>query len=137
MTRTVQEAFANRLRSLFNIEGHQLPELTTANQDYSFDRDPARYFIRASDEQADAIWAEIEKRQVAQPQHVHIEPSPDDWMTDEDVRAALRFYHNRPRTVPDSQKPMDNPPQQWVELNAESATIKELRRRFTQTHCSD
>jgi hypothetical protein len=81
--RTDQEAFANRLKSLFNIDGCQLLELSHS-QTESFLRDPARYFMRASDRQADAIFREIEKRQ---------QPELD--------------------------------------------TMTELRRKFTQTYCSE
>jgi hypothetical protein len=52
--------FSNRLRSLFNIDGDLLPELTPEEQ-IAFVRDPVRYFIKAND--TAAIWREIEKRQ--------------------------------------------------------------------------
>lgn len=54
--------FRNRLRSLFNIDGPLLPELTTQQQ-RQFEDDPVRYFMRADREQSDAIWREVEKRQ--------------------------------------------------------------------------
>jgi hypothetical protein len=57
-----QAAFLNRLRSLLNIEGDQLPELTREQQ-ARFMADPFRFFVRADDEKAAAIWREIEKRQ--------------------------------------------------------------------------
>ncbi|MFD2501512.1 hypothetical protein ACFSTI_25245 [Rhizorhabdus histidinilytica] len=54
----------NRLKSLFNIDGYQLPELTDEQQ-RDFVRDPVHYLMRSSDDHADAIWREVEKRQVA------------------------------------------------------------------------
>lgn len=54
--------FLNRLRSLWNIDGHLLPELTKEQQ-IEFVRDPIKYFIRTDRTQSDAIWREIEKRQ--------------------------------------------------------------------------
>ncbi len=36
--------FINRIRSLFNIDGHLLPELTGPQQS-QFLRDPVRYFL--------------------------------------------------------------------------------------------
>ena len=57
-----QQEIMNRLRSLYNIDGDQLPELDES-QWAMFSRDPVRYLIRASAEHADAIWREIEKRQ--------------------------------------------------------------------------
>ena len=54
--------FLNRVRSLFNIDGHLLPELTPAQQ-AEFVADPVRYFMRCERVQADAIWREIERRQ--------------------------------------------------------------------------
>jgi hypothetical protein len=69
--KTEQQAFANRLRSLFNIESYLLPELTLAQQ-HAFIFDPTRYFIHACDEQADAIWREISKRQVTNTEPANI-----------------------------------------------------------------
>lgn len=63
---TDQRAFANMLRSLFNIDGYQLPELTSEQQ-LAFVRDPVRYFIRAGKAQQDAIWREVAKRQPPEP----------------------------------------------------------------------
>ena len=59
---TSQEMFLNRLRSLFNIDGHQLPELALEER-RAFTGDPVGYLISASDAHADAIWREVEKRQ--------------------------------------------------------------------------
>ena len=55
--------FINRVRSLYNIDHHLLPELS--DRDWKeFQGNPARYFINSADRvQADAIWREIEKRQ--------------------------------------------------------------------------
>ena len=61
-----QAEFINCVKSLFNIDSDLLPELT-AFEFARFADDPVRYYIRASDEQADAIWREIEKRQRREP----------------------------------------------------------------------
>jgi hypothetical protein len=76
-----QHAFLNRVRSLFNIDGYRLPELTE-EQRGKFLRDPVRYFIGADDMQAAAIWREIEKRQ---------KPAPD---AAPDMLAALHTILN-------------------------------------------
>ena len=55
-------AFKNRLRSLFNIDGFLLPELSR-DQQYEFVRDPVRYLIRTDRAQSEAIWREVERRQ--------------------------------------------------------------------------
>ena len=57
-----QHEFLNRLRSLWNIDGWQLPELN-AKEQAAFMTDPTRFLIRCNDAQAAAIWREIEKRQ--------------------------------------------------------------------------
>lgn len=57
-----KDAFLNRLRSLHNIDGDMLPELSAAQQ-LQFVRDPVRYLIGAYPLQSDAIWREIERRQ--------------------------------------------------------------------------
>lgn len=54
--------FLNRLRTLFNIDGYLLPELT-AEQQAEFVRDPVRYLIRTDKDQTLAIWREVERRQ--------------------------------------------------------------------------
>lgn len=72
------QAFLNRLRSLFNIDGDLLPELS-AEQQRAFVVDPVRYLMRADDEQDDAIMREVEKRQ----RHAPID------LTDEMVVAAM------------------------------------------------
>ena len=55
-------AFLNRIRSLSNIDGDLLPELTTEQQS-RFLLDPVGYFLQADDAQADAIMREVENRQ--------------------------------------------------------------------------
>jgi hypothetical protein len=56
-------AFLNRVRSLFNIGHHLLPELTERDWQ-EFRDDPPRYFINRADlPQLMAIWREVEKRQ--------------------------------------------------------------------------
>lgn len=57
-----QHIFTNMLRSLFNIDGYQLPELTSEHQG-QFLRDPVRYFIGTDKVQQDAIFREVMKRQ--------------------------------------------------------------------------
>ena len=57
-----QHTFTNCLRSLFNIDGYQLPELTQEQQG-QFIRDPVRYFISTDKAQQDAIFREVAKRQ--------------------------------------------------------------------------
>lgn len=54
--------FLNRVRSLFNIDGYLLPELTDQQQ-AEFISNPVRYFISTDKHQSDAIWREIERRQ--------------------------------------------------------------------------
>ena len=54
--------FINRLRSLFNIDGFLLPELTDKQQG-EFMTDPHRYLMRTDRAQAEAIWREVEKWQ--------------------------------------------------------------------------
>lgn len=58
---TVHE-FLNRIRSLYNIDHAQLPELTDA-QWVEFRDNPPRYLIRTDRTQAEAIVREMEKRQ--------------------------------------------------------------------------
>lgn len=59
-------AFANMLRSLYNIDGWQLPQLSQYRQQ-EFMRQPVDFFLRADEEQQAAIWREVAKRQ---PSHV-------------------------------------------------------------------
>lgn len=62
VSETARALFHNRVRSLFNIDGHLLPELT-AEQRLEFVRDPVKYFIGTDATQIAAIWREVEKRQ--------------------------------------------------------------------------
>jgi hypothetical protein len=57
-----KKSFINRIRSLFNIDGYTLPELTREQQ-LEFLRDPVRYFLNTDEAQSDAIMREIESRQ--------------------------------------------------------------------------
>jgi hypothetical protein len=57
-----KRAFLNRIRSLFNIDGYLLPELTK-DQQLQFLRDPVRFFLNADEAQSDAIMREVESRQ--------------------------------------------------------------------------
>ena len=60
---TFMSAFLNRVRSLFNIDHHLLPELSEKDW-LEFRDDPPRYFINDADlKQARAIWREVERRQ--------------------------------------------------------------------------
>ena len=67
MLRTDEEerhAFVDRMRSLYFIDGYQIPELT-GEQQAQFIRDPSGYLRNYADKvQSTAIWREIEKRQV-------------------------------------------------------------------------
>ena len=56
------QPFLNRLRSLFNIDGWRLPELS-AEQQARFLADPVWYLMHADDERASFIMREVEKRQ--------------------------------------------------------------------------
>lgn len=58
----VKRMFLNRLRSLFNIDRHMLPELSE-DEWRQYRGSPVNYLMRASDAQTDAIWREIERRQ--------------------------------------------------------------------------
>ena len=57
-----KKSLINRIRSLFNIDGYTLPELTREQQ-LEFLRDPVRYFLNADEAQSDAIMREVENRQ--------------------------------------------------------------------------
>lgn len=59
-------AFLNRLRSLFNIDADQLPELSP-EQMAEFLVNPPRFLMRCDDATAAAIWREVEKRQRSTP----------------------------------------------------------------------
>lgn len=61
--RTLEQGrFTNMVRSLFNIDGYLLPELTTEHQ-REFVREPVRYFMGTDKSQQDAIFREVLKRQ--------------------------------------------------------------------------
>ena len=57
-----QHTLLNCIRSLFNIDGYLLPELTREEQ-REFVSDPVRYFIRTDNAQQTAIYREVAKRQ--------------------------------------------------------------------------
>jgi hypothetical protein len=57
-----KQEFINRLRSLYNIDGHLLPELSSQQQ-LAFLRAPVTYFLETDETQSDAIMREIERRQ--------------------------------------------------------------------------
>ena len=63
--------FANMVRSIFNIDGYQLPELTSEQQ-LEFVRDPVRYFINTDKAQNEAIFREVAKRQPAESSYAGI-----------------------------------------------------------------
>lgn len=58
-----QRLFTNMVRSLFNIDGYLLPELTGKHQ-REFLRDPVRYFMGTDKAQQNAIFREVMKRQM-------------------------------------------------------------------------
>ena len=59
--------FANRLRSLYNIDHYLLPELSEEHW-AEFRDDPPRYFMNTADKvQAEAIFREVERRQIGVP----------------------------------------------------------------------
>lgn len=57
-----QHTFSNQIKSLFNIDGYQLPELSDDHKS-QFLRDPVHYFMRAEEVQQEAIYREVMKRQ--------------------------------------------------------------------------
>jgi len=57
-----QHLFTNMVRSLFNIDGYLLPELSAEHR-AQFLRDPVRYYISTDKAQQDAIFREVMKRQ--------------------------------------------------------------------------
>lgn len=62
VNRVEKRAFTNRIRSLYNIECHLLPELDRVQQS-RFLSDPVQFFLKATEAQSDAIMREIEARQ--------------------------------------------------------------------------
>jgi hypothetical protein len=57
-----KQEFINRIRSLYNIDGHLLSELSSQQQ-LAFLRAPVTYFLETDETQSDAIMREIERRQ--------------------------------------------------------------------------
>lgn len=55
--------FLNCLRNLFNIDGYCLPELDKYDWP-AFRNDPPKFFMRCEGAKAEAIWREVEKRQI-------------------------------------------------------------------------
>lgn len=55
-------AFINRIRSLFNIDRHQIPGLTNSQWEW-FRDDPCGFLIRCDDNLAETICAVVESRQ--------------------------------------------------------------------------
>jgi hypothetical protein len=58
----VKHQFVNRVRSLYNIDRHLLPELD-GEEWIRFRDDPPRFLIKTNEKNAKAILREIEKRQ--------------------------------------------------------------------------
>ena len=56
-------AFSNALRILHSLDFHEIEATGFGGNWTAFRDDPARYFLRASDADAAAIWAAIKKRQ--------------------------------------------------------------------------
>jgi hypothetical protein len=57
-----KQEFINRIRSLYSIDGHLLPELSSQQQS-AFLRAPVTYLLETDEAQSDAIMREIERRQ--------------------------------------------------------------------------
>ncbi len=66
-----QHTLLNCIRSLYNIDGYLLPELTAEHQ-IEFVRDPVRYFIGTDKAQQDGIYREVMKRQPTEPAYAGI-----------------------------------------------------------------
>lgn len=87
-----QARFLNRLKSLFNIDADQVPELTR-EQWYAFRDDPVRFLLRASDAQAASIWREVEKRQPADTNSLQAQldaANEGAWAYEDKMNAALK-----------------------------------------------
>lgn len=54
--------FINRIKSLWNIDRHRVPELSD-EQWVEFRDNAVKYFTRTDDAQQRAIWREVERRQ--------------------------------------------------------------------------
>ena len=65
MTQMNLHNFFGRLRSLYNVDGHMVADALSDEDQRAFVRDPVNYFIRTDRRQREAIWREIEKRNVA------------------------------------------------------------------------
>ena len=81
-----QATFTNMLRSMFNIDGYQLPEMSKPEQ-ATFITDPAHFFMAASDEHQDLIFKQIAKRQKAVPFLKQLE---DMWHS---VAGTISYHH--------------------------------------------
>jgi len=57
-----QAQFLNTLKILLSINPHLVPGMATGHK-IRFERDPARFYIKADDTTADRLWAMIEARQ--------------------------------------------------------------------------
>ena len=66
--------FINRIRSLYNIEWDQLPELLSEENWWAFRENPPRYLCSTDKIQSDAIIREMEKRQETKMDTVYLEP---------------------------------------------------------------
>lgn len=86
-----QHDFTNGLRSLFNIDGYQLPELNWGQQ-LDFVQNPVKYFIQADDEQQAAIWREVAKRQRPDV----IDTSAADAEAEHEFQMQMHGYRNQP-----------------------------------------
>lgn len=64
MAKPTLREFLNRVRSLYNINGWLLDDALTKEQQLEFVRNPAKYFINTDFVQQQAIFREVEKRQV-------------------------------------------------------------------------
>jgi hypothetical protein len=80
-----QHDFLNGIRSLFNIDGYQLPELNWGQQ-LDFVQNPVKFFIQADDEQQAAIWREVAKRQKPEMKYAGI-------AVDELARSGVLGWH--------------------------------------------
>ena len=81
--------FINRIRSLYNIDGHLLGELSSREQ-LAFLRDPVTYFLQSDETQSDAIMREIENRQasaISDPATASVSPAT--------VRASVGAFESK------------------------------------------
>jgi len=61
MTQMNLSNFSNRLKSLFNIDGYMLPELSDTQIERFFEN-PVKFFITCDDKTQALIWQLIHKR---------------------------------------------------------------------------